>query len=223
MAELNRSERASSDHRIRVSTPTRVRTDDGERPVTVVALSARSALVVAAEPLGAVGRTLELMLPGMGGAELEITAGIARIDRVHEGAAVVVQFMIGDPALRRAHQRAVGAACSPATAAARAAIRASSTTCACASAATPRRSDGSRSCRCRARRCASACAWPPTTRSSCACRSCARARRVRVVGRVDRRSARRSTAACTPASPSTTSTTRTRTELSELLADIMCR
>ncbi len=99
MAELNR---AASDHRIRVTTPTRVRTADGERPVTVVALSARSALMLAAEPVGEVGRTVDLLLPGMDGAELEITAGIARIDHVKEGAAVVVQFMIADPPLRRA-------------------------------------------------------------------------------------------------------------------------
>jgi hypothetical protein len=99
VAELNH---AANDHRIRVSTPTRVRTADGERPVTVMALSARSALMLAAEPIGEVGRTVDLVLPGMSGAELEITAGIARIDHVKEGAAVVVQFMIADPSLRRA-------------------------------------------------------------------------------------------------------------------------
>lgn len=98
MAELNRA----GDHRIRVTTPTRVRTADGERAVTVVALSARSALMVANEPLGDVGRTIDLVLPGIGGSELEITAGIERVDRVREGAAVVVQFMIADPPLRRA-------------------------------------------------------------------------------------------------------------------------
>ncbi|HXU69796.1 MAG TPA: PilZ domain-containing protein [Polyangia bacterium] len=99
MAELNR---AGGDHRIRVTTPTRVRTAAGDRDVTVVALSARSALVLAPEPLGEIGRTIDLLLPGIGGAELEITAGIARTDRVHEGAAVVVQFMIAEPSLRRA-------------------------------------------------------------------------------------------------------------------------
>lgn len=97
LASLN-----SADHRIRVSTPTRVRTADGEQPVIVVALSARSALLVAEAPLGEVGRTLDLLLPGVDGAELEITAGIERIDRVHEGVAVAVQFMIPDPPLRRA-------------------------------------------------------------------------------------------------------------------------
>lgn len=99
MAELNR---AGGDHRIRVTTPTRVRTAEGDRDVTVVALSARSALVLAPVPLGEDGRTVDLLLPGIGGAELEITAGIARTDRVREGAAVVVQFMIAEPALRRA-------------------------------------------------------------------------------------------------------------------------
>lgn len=90
------------DHRIRVSTPTRVRTADGERAVTVVALSSRSALVLADAPLGDVGRTIDLVLPGIGGKELEITAGIERVERVREGAAVAVQFMIAEPPLRRA-------------------------------------------------------------------------------------------------------------------------
>ena len=98
MGELSRA----SDHRIRVKTPTRVRTADGERAVTVVALSARSALMLASEPLGEIGRTIDLLLPGIGGAELEITAGIERVERVREGAAVAVQFMIGDTAQRRA-------------------------------------------------------------------------------------------------------------------------
>jgi hypothetical protein len=92
----------AADHRIRVTTPTRVRTADGERPVTVVALSARSALMLADAPLGAIGRTIDLLLPGLDGAELEITAGIERIEQVREGAAVAVQFMIADPPLRRA-------------------------------------------------------------------------------------------------------------------------
>jgi hypothetical protein len=92
----------ASDHRIRVTTPTRVRTADGERPVTVVALSARSALMLANEPLGDIGRTIDLVLPGIDGSELEITAGIERIERVREGEAVAVQFMIADPPLRRA-------------------------------------------------------------------------------------------------------------------------
>ena len=100
MANLNGA--SAPDHRIRVHTATRVRTADGERPVTVVALSARSALMLADAPPGAVGRTLELLLPGVGDEELEITAGIERIDHVREGAAVAVQFMIAEPALRRA-------------------------------------------------------------------------------------------------------------------------
>jgi PilZ domain-containing protein len=99
VAELSR---VGDDHRIRVSTPTRVRTGDGERAVVVVALSARSALLLAQEPIGQVGRTVDLLLPGMGGVELEIMAGIARIDQVKEGSAVVVQFMIAEPSLRRA-------------------------------------------------------------------------------------------------------------------------
>ncbi len=85
-----------------MSTATRARTADGERAVTIVALSARSALLLADAPLGAVGQTIDLFVPGIGGAELEITAGIDRIEPVREGAAVAVQFMIAEPSLRRA-------------------------------------------------------------------------------------------------------------------------
>jgi len=98
VANLSRA----ADHKIRVTTPTRVRTADGEKPVTVVALSAHSALMLADQPLGAVGRTIDLLLPGVDGTELEITAGIEKIEKVREGAAVAVQFMIADPPLRRA-------------------------------------------------------------------------------------------------------------------------
>lgn len=98
MASLSRA----TDHRIRVTTPSRVRTAEGERPVTIMALSSRSALVLADAPLGDVGRTIDLLLPGIGGAELEITAGIEKVERVREGAAVVVQFMIADAPVRRA-------------------------------------------------------------------------------------------------------------------------
>jgi hypothetical protein len=102
LATANPREARAQDHRIRVTTPTRVRTSDGERAVTVVALSARSALILADAPLGDVGRTIDLLLPGVAGEELEITAGIERIEKVHEGAAVAVQFMIAEPPLRRA-------------------------------------------------------------------------------------------------------------------------
>jgi hypothetical protein len=98
VAELNRVR----DSRIRVVKPARVRTADGEQAVTVVAMSARSALVLAKEPLGGVGRVIDLMLAGVDGSELEITAGIERVERVREGDAVAVHFMLAEPALRRA-------------------------------------------------------------------------------------------------------------------------
>src|SRR5262249_26309261 len=98
VAELN----PVLDHRIRVSQPARVRTADGEHDVTVLAMSGRTALLLAKEPLGIVGRVIDLWMPGVDGAELEITAGIERIERVPEGEAVAVHFMIAEPALRRA-------------------------------------------------------------------------------------------------------------------------
>ena len=92
----------AEDHRIRVSTPTRVVTADGERAVTIVALSARTALLLAAEPLGAVGRVIDLVVPALGRSELVITAGIERVERVREGHAVTVHFIIAEQPLRRA-------------------------------------------------------------------------------------------------------------------------
>lgn len=93
---------AGAEHRIRVTTPTRVVVDGEERDVTVVALSARGALVHAPASIGAVGGVVDLKLPSLGGAELVLTAGIERVEAVKEGQAVTVQFMIAEPALRRA-------------------------------------------------------------------------------------------------------------------------
>lgn len=92
----------TDDHRVRVSTPTRVVTASGERAVTVLALSARSALILTPEPIGTIGRTIDLHLPALGGNELHVTAGIERVDRVREGEAVTVQFIVAEPSLRRA-------------------------------------------------------------------------------------------------------------------------
>ncbi len=80
----------------------RVRNADGEHAVEVVAMSARSALVLARARLGDVGRTIDLVVAGADGRELEITAGIERVERVREGEAVAVQFMVAEPPLRRA-------------------------------------------------------------------------------------------------------------------------
>lgn len=93
---------SAEDHRIRVRTPTRVVTADGERAVTIVALSARTALLLAEEPLGAVGRVVDVVVPALGGTELVITAGIERVERVREGHAVTVHFIIVEQPLRRA-------------------------------------------------------------------------------------------------------------------------
>lgn len=98
MAELN----PVRDHRVRVSRTGRVRNADGEHVVTVVAMSARSALLLANVSLGVVGRTIDLVMPGVDGSELEITAGIERVERVREGNAIAVQFMLAEPSLRRA-------------------------------------------------------------------------------------------------------------------------
>ena len=93
---------ASADHRIRVSTQTHVLSDEGKHDVTVVALSARSALIFAGRELGVPGGVIELILPSLAGRELRITAGIEKSERVKEGAAVTVHFIVADQELRRA-------------------------------------------------------------------------------------------------------------------------
>ena len=93
---------AANDHRIRVSTQTYVQTDEGKHDVTVVALSARSALLFAGREVGVPGRVIELILPSLAGRELRVTAGIEKSERIKEGAAVTVHFIVADQELRLA-------------------------------------------------------------------------------------------------------------------------
>ena len=91
---------SAADHRIRVSTQTHVLTDEGSLEVTVVALSARSALLFSKSELGAPGRVIELILPSLAGVNLHVTAGIEKSEKVKEGAAVTVHFIIAEQSLR---------------------------------------------------------------------------------------------------------------------------
>jgi PilZ domain len=91
---------AANDHRIRVSTKTYVQTDEGKYDVTVVALSARSALLFAGRELGVAGGVIDLILPSLAGRELRVTAGIEKSERIKEGAAVTVHFIVADQELR---------------------------------------------------------------------------------------------------------------------------
>lgn len=93
---------AANDHRIRVSTKTYAETDEGKHDVTVVALSARSALLFAGRELGVAGGVIELILPSLAGRELRVTAGIEKSERIKEGAAVTVHFIVADQQLRLA-------------------------------------------------------------------------------------------------------------------------
>ncbi len=92
----------TADHRIRVSTRTHVQTDEGKHEVTVVALSARSALLFCGRELGVAGGVIDLILPSLAGRELRVTAGIEKSERIKEGAAVTVHFIVADQELRRA-------------------------------------------------------------------------------------------------------------------------
>lgn len=89
------------DRRIRVSTTTRATIRDEPREVLVVGISARTALFVTERDAGLTGSTLTLSLPMVAG-EIEVLAGIERIERVPDGFAVSVAFMISDQATRRA-------------------------------------------------------------------------------------------------------------------------
>lgn len=92
---------AGRDRRVKVCANTRALTGDGERAVRLVGLSARTALLFAPEPVGAVGKCIDLFLPVIGGREIRLTAGIDSVERVLEGQAVTVTFIIADPELRR--------------------------------------------------------------------------------------------------------------------------
>ena len=92
----------TADHRIRVSTRTHVETDEGKHEVTVVALSARSALIFCGRELGVAGGVIDLILPSLAGRELRVTAGIEKSERVKEGAAITVHFIVADQELRKA-------------------------------------------------------------------------------------------------------------------------
>jgi hypothetical protein len=89
------------DRRIEVSAITRARTPDGERAVRIVGLSARTALLVAAEPLGWAGQCVELDVPTVGGRDLSVMAGIARSERCRDGHAVTVELVVADSVVRR--------------------------------------------------------------------------------------------------------------------------
>ena len=91
-----------SSRRIKVHTLTRAVTTSGEREVVVLALSARSALVLAKDRLGHSGDTVDLVLPTLGGQELPITAGIERTERLAEGHVYTVEFMMVEQRVRRA-------------------------------------------------------------------------------------------------------------------------
>jgi hypothetical protein len=88
------------DHRIKVSITTRVQTQAGERAVRIVALSAKTALLYSPESVGAIGHSVNLLLPAIE-REIEVMAGIERVDSVLEGYASTVRFIVADGELRR--------------------------------------------------------------------------------------------------------------------------
>lgn len=70
--------------------------------MTIVALSARAALLHCAAELPARGSCIELYLPSLGGSEIEVLAGIDQIEPVREGVAVLVEFIVVEERVRRA-------------------------------------------------------------------------------------------------------------------------
>jgi hypothetical protein len=89
------------DRRIRVTTATRAFIRDAERTVTVVGLSARTALFVTDTDAGLTGSTVTLFLPTVNG-ELEVMAGIEQVEAVPAGFAVSVVFIVIDHPTRTA-------------------------------------------------------------------------------------------------------------------------
>lgn len=89
------------DRRLAVSAITRARTADGERAVRIVGLSARTALLVAPEPLGWAGQCIDVDVPTVGGRDLSVMAGIAQSEHCKEGHVITVEFVIIDAEVRR--------------------------------------------------------------------------------------------------------------------------
>jgi len=89
------------DRRLEVSAITRARTVDGERAVRIVGLSARTALLVAPEPLGWAGQCIDVDVPIVGGRDLSVMAGIAHSEHCKEGHVITVEFVIIDADVRR--------------------------------------------------------------------------------------------------------------------------
>ncbi|MCU1278829.1 MAG: hypothetical protein JWM53_2375 [bacterium] len=79
---------------------TRTRTPHGERVVRIVGISAHTALMVSAEPLGWVGQCIELDVPIVGGRDLPVLGGIVETERVRDGHVTTVEFVVVDPAVR---------------------------------------------------------------------------------------------------------------------------
>lgn len=93
--------RAVRDRRIAVSAITSAHTADGERTVRIVGLSAKTALLLSPEPLGAAGQTIDLDVPIVGGRDLVVMAGIAGGERTREGCVTHVEFVVVDAEVRR--------------------------------------------------------------------------------------------------------------------------
>ncbi|MCU1281769.1 MAG: hypothetical protein JWM53_5315 [bacterium] len=89
------------ERRVQVAAVSCVRTPHGARAVRIVGLSARTALVLSTEPLGWPGQCVELDVPVVGGRDLAVLAGIVRAERVSDGHATAVEFVVVDAEVRR--------------------------------------------------------------------------------------------------------------------------
>jgi hypothetical protein len=89
------------DRRIRVATSARATIRDERRSILVVGVSARTALFVTDQEAGLTGSTLTLFLPTTAG-ELELLAGVERVDKVPDGFAVAVAFIVPNRETRTA-------------------------------------------------------------------------------------------------------------------------
>ncbi|MDB4968381.1 MAG: hypothetical protein JWN44_4070 [Myxococcales bacterium] len=92
----------AGNRRIRVQTSTRAIVDDQPRDVTVVGLSARTALLVSPTELAASGKTMSLLLPTVNGAEIDLMVGVDSVEKVAEGWVVAVTFMVIEQQVRTA-------------------------------------------------------------------------------------------------------------------------
>ena len=92
----------AGDRRIEVHQATRAVVGDQPHDVTVIGLSARTALLLSPTELAPVGKSLGLFLPTVKGSEIELLVGVDNIDQLADGWVMEVTFIVVEQSVRTA-------------------------------------------------------------------------------------------------------------------------